>query len=94
MTAALGLAIALLGVGVGWGSICRLRLIQTKTHKRLWVEAYFLMGAYAAAELYDLATTGPRWSAALGLAALACVLWGTRSTWRDGAPVYLLKEKG
>jgi hypothetical protein len=94
MNAVLATATALLVLAVGWGSICRLRLLQTKTHKRVWVEAYYLMGGYAAAELYYLVVAGPRLSAVLGLATLACFLWGTRTTWRVKAPDGLLKDKG
>lgn len=91
MKALLDVVTVALCLGVMWGAVCRLRFLQTRLHKRLWVEAYFLLGVWAAGELYALVFDGPRLVSIAGLAFAGLWLLGSRSTWRDSAPSYLEK---
>ena len=87
----LAIATLIAASAVLYGALCRVNYLRTKTHQSLWVCVFlgFAIGAMTA--LYECLDREPSWSALIMCGAAWLYLWGSRKTWRNGAPVYLEK---
>lgn len=92
MAVLLKMAVVGLGGAVLVASACRVNKIQLQQHRAGWVLAYVLMWLYAALEIHDALVIEPRFSALVGLAAIALWIWGSRATWANGAPTHLRRR--
>lgn len=64
----------------------RLRLINWKTTRALYVGTYLCHALWVLGLAYSVAETGMRWHQAFGLAAMFCWLQVTRQHWLEGVP--------
>lgn len=91
MTILLSVCVLVVAIIVFVAAICRLVHINVRTHKLLWVLVYALaaLGALTAGlEATQFRAHAPT---LLLLCNVGLALWGSRVTWRDGAPKYMEK---
>lgn len=87
----LSLATAVAAVPVLGIAACRMFSMGYKTHKAFWPVIYFLMSAGAFLAIGELFLGRGSWSAVILMAAIACYLWASRVTWRNGPPRFTLR---
>ncbi len=81
-----------LAVAVAVAAACRLNKVRLQEHRAGWVFSYLLCGLYAALEIHDAMLVEARLSALVGLSAVGLWIWGSRSTWRGGAPDWMRRR--
>ena len=84
--------IVLAGLFVFVASLCRVNYLHLRTHQPLWVGAYALVAVWAAIEALDALMFAPDGATLVGLVGVGLWLWGSRLSWREGAPAYLEKQ--
>lgn len=82
------LAIAIIVFGA---AVCRLVHINVRTHKLLWVLVYALAALGALTAGLEATQFRAHWPTLILLFNVGLALWGSRVTWRDGAPKYMEK---
>ena len=87
----LSVSVAALGVAVLAAAICRLRYINVFTHKVLWVFVYLFNALGAAVTAFEAYRDHLEYGPLLLLIGIALALWGSRNSWRDGAPKFMEK---
>jgi hypothetical protein len=81
-TGAFGLAVLITG-------LCRLRFINAHTHKLLWVGAYLFNALGGLLALFEATQLRVHPSTLVLLIGISLALWGSRKSWRDGAPHFM-----
>jgi len=72
----------------------RLRLINWKTTRRLYVALYLAHIMWVLSILYDIFDGGMQWHQWFGMAAMVCWLEISKTSWLDGVPDAARSETG